>query len=149
MRVVTSFRILHKKFFGRLTFWRCWPMHVETDRRSDWSKNSRAQRAFWNNTSGTDVNRRKGHGGHQISNMDEEPTTSTELEPVPCSSDSERHPWPYLSKLFEFKGSKNDSWRFQCVKCLPQRKELLAFKNSPSNLKKHIEVRHAMLVINI
>lgn len=84
-----------------------------------------------------------------ISNMDEEPTTSTELEPVPCSSDSERHPWPYLSKLFEFKGSKNDSWRFQCVKCLPQRKELLAFKNSPSNLKKHIEVRHAMLVINI
>ncbi|KAL1256577.1 hypothetical protein QQF64_012122 [Cirrhinus molitorella] len=78
--------------------------------------------------------------------MDEEPTTSTELEPVPCSSDSERHPWPYLSKLFEFKGSKNDSWRFQCVKCLPQRKELLAFKNSPSNLKKHIERKHRPLL---
>lgn len=60
-------------------------------------------------------------------NMDPE---SAWTEPCDMS-----HPWPYLKDMFEFKGPKNDSWRFQCVSCLPQKKELLPFNNSPSNLK--------------
>uniref|UniRef100_A0A8C6WJZ4 Transposase n=1 Tax=Neogobius melanostomus TaxID=47308 RepID=A0A8C6WJZ4_9GOBI len=51
-----------------------------------------------------------------------------------------RHPWPYLKELFVVVGYKNDSWRMQYILCLPKKHELLAFKNSPSNLKKHIQV---------
>lgn len=50
------------------------------------------------------------------------------------------HPWPYLKELFNVVGSKNDSWRMRCVLCQPKNHELLAFKNSPSNLKKHVQV---------
>uniref|UniRef100_A0AAV2KIY4 BED-type domain-containing protein n=1 Tax=Knipowitschia caucasica TaxID=637954 RepID=A0AAV2KIY4_KNICA len=60
------------------------------------------------------------------------------------SADTERqetrHPWPYLKELFVVVGYKKDSWRMQCNLCLPKKHELLAFKNSPSNLKKHIQL---------
>ncbi|CAL9684757.1 unnamed protein product [Knipowitschia caucasica] len=63
------------------------------------------------------------------------------------SADTERqetrHPWPYLKELFVVVGYKNDSWRMQCNLCLPKKHELLAFKNSPFNLKKHIQRKHA------
>ena len=51
-----------------------------------------------------------------------------------------RHPWPYLKELFDFVGSQNNSWRMRCVLCEPKVHDVLAFKNSPSNLKKHIQV---------
>ena len=50
------------------------------------------------------------------------------------------HPWPYLEEFFEMVGSKNNSFRMCCKLCAPKYHELMAFKNSPSNLKKHIEV---------
>ncbi|XP_073714053.1 uncharacterized protein [Misgurnus anguillicaudatus] len=49
------------------------------------------------------------------------------------------HPWPYLKELFEIVGSKNDSWKMHCKLCEPKNHVILAFKNSPSNLKKHVE----------
>ncbi|XP_041852003.1 uncharacterized protein LOC121646934 isoform X2 [Melanotaenia boesemani] len=52
------------------------------------------------------------------------------------------HPWPYLKEMFTLVGSKKDSWRMNCVLCRPKVRELLAYKNSPSNLKKHIERKH-------
>lgn len=52
------------------------------------------------------------------------------------------HPWPYLREMFTIVGSKNDSCRMSCVLCKQKRHELLAYKNSPSNLKKHIEVNN-------
>ncbi|XP_060782746.1 uncharacterized protein LOC132889959 [Neoarius graeffei] len=52
------------------------------------------------------------------------------------------HPWPYLKEFFEIVGSKNDSFQMQCKLCIPKTHVLLAFKNSPSNLKKHIERKH-------
>ena len=58
------------------------------------------------------------------------------------------HPWPYLKEMFKYIGSRNDSWKFQCLNCLPQRKELLAFKNSPSNRKKYIEVGRALAMLS-
>lgn len=58
------------------------------------------------------------------------------------------HPWPYLKEMFMFTGSRNESFKFQCLNCLPQKKELLAFKNSPSNLKKHIEVSRALAMLS-
>ncbi|XDV35100.1 hypothetical protein PO909_005128 [Leuciscus waleckii] len=39
-------------------------------------------------------------------------------------------------------GSKNDSWRMHCKLCEPKNHVLLAFKNSPSNLNKHVERKH-------
>uniref|UniRef100_A0A8C5AM76 BED-type domain-containing protein n=1 Tax=Gadus morhua TaxID=8049 RepID=A0A8C5AM76_GADMO len=52
------------------------------------------------------------------------------------------HPWPYLEEVFEIVGSKNDSWCMRCKLCQPKNHVLSAFKNSPSNLKKHIERKH-------
>ncbi|KAJ7986689.1 hypothetical protein DPEC_G00342500, partial [Dallia pectoralis] len=52
------------------------------------------------------------------------------------------HPWPYLEEFFEMVGCKNNSFRMRCKLCAPKYHELMAFKNSPSNLKKHIEKKH-------
>ncbi|XP_051809094.1 uncharacterized protein LOC127535333 [Acanthochromis polyacanthus] len=52
------------------------------------------------------------------------------------------HPWPYLEDFFDITGCKNNSFRMQCKLCAPKYHELMAFKNSPSNLKKHIEKKH-------
>jgi hypothetical protein len=56
------------------------------------------------------------------------------------------HPWPYLEEVFEIVGSKNDSWCMRCKLCQPKNHVLSAFKNSPSNLKKHIEVSSVLLL---
>ncbi|KAL6475709.1 hypothetical protein MHYP_G00167490 [Metynnis hypsauchen] len=52
------------------------------------------------------------------------------------------HPWPYLEEFFEMVGCKNNSFRMRCKLCAPKYHELMAFKNSTSNLKKHIEKKH-------
>ena len=54
--------------------------------------------------------------------------------------DNVTHPWPYLQEIFSYVGVKDNSYRIKCLLCLPRVTEILAFKNSPSNLKKHIEV---------
>ncbi|KAI2645638.1 Zinc finger BED domain-containing protein 4 [Labeo rohita] len=53
------------------------------------------------------------------------------------------HPWPYLSEFFEVVERKNESFIFKCLLCLPQKHTISSFKNSPSNLKKHIERKHS------
>lgn len=54
--------------------------------------------------------------------------------------DDVTHPWPYLQEIFSYIGVKDSSYRMKCLLCLPRVTEILAFRNSPSNLKKHIEV---------
>lgn len=54
--------------------------------------------------------------------------------------DNLTHPWPYLQGIFSYVGVKDSSYRIKCLLCLPRVTEILAFRNSPSNLKKHIEV---------
>lgn len=66
---------------------------------------------------------------------EEEEIAATQLEDQPLE-----RPWPYLKEMFEFVGSKGNSWRMRCVLCKPKVHEVLAFKNSPSNLRKHIQV---------
>lgn len=76
-------------------------------------------------------------GDHEVS-----PSTT----PTPTTShcgekeDDSCHPWPYLDSMFSYEGLKENSFRMKCLLCLPKPTELLAFKNSPSNLKKHIKV---------
>ncbi|KAL7868750.1 hypothetical protein SRHO_G00101340 [Serrasalmus rhombeus] len=52
------------------------------------------------------------------------------------------YPWLYLEEFFKMVGCKNNSFRMRCKLCAPKYHELMAFKNSPSNLKKHIEKKH-------
>ncbi|KAK9515925.1 hypothetical protein VZT92_026523 [Zoarces viviparus] len=56
--------------------------------------------------------------------------------------DEDQHPWPYLRGMFSYVGVKDSSYRMKCLLCLPKATEILAFKNSPSNLRKHIERKH-------
>lgn len=71
--------------------------------------------------------------------------------PTPASAASslgeDEHPWPYLAKMFAFVGIKDSSYKMKCLLCLPKNMELLAFQNSPSNLKKHIAVSELSKVI--
>ncbi|XP_067286175.1 zinc finger BED domain-containing protein 4-like [Pseudorasbora parva] len=57
-------------------------------------------------------------------------------------STDDNHPWPYLKEMFSFAGVQNDSYRMQCLLCLPRTTKISAFKNSSSNLRKHIERKH-------
>jgi len=49
------------------------------------------------------------------------------------------HPWPYLSKFFEFLEVSGNTYRFKCLLCAPKITECAAYHNSPSNLKKHVD----------
>ncbi|CAB1460423.1 unnamed protein product [Pleuronectes platessa] len=42
--------------------------------------------------------------------------------------------------MFAFVGIQDTSYRMKCLLCLPRETEIMAFQNSPSNLKKHIQV---------
>ncbi|XP_053089069.1 uncharacterized protein LOC113524717 [Pangasianodon hypophthalmus] len=53
-----------------------------------------------------------------------------------------QHPWPHLKQLFAVKAKKGNCVIMSCQLCLPRPVEILAFKSSSSNLKKHIERKH-------
>ncbi|XP_062325452.1 uncharacterized protein LOC134026580 [Osmerus eperlanus] len=52
------------------------------------------------------------------------------------------NPWPHLASLFKFSEQVNDSFRFKCLLCLPKQNFITAYKNSSSNLRKHVKRRH-------
>ena len=52
----------------------------------------------------------------------------------------EGHPWPYLDSVFRYKSRHSNSAKFICLLCAPLHKEVSSYFNSPSNLRKHIEV---------
>lgn len=47
-------------------------------------------------------------------------------------------PWPYLENTFQFSGNAKDSFRLKCLLCSPKTNHITTFKNSPSNLQKHM-----------
>ncbi|RXN39153.1 transposase [Labeo rohita] len=49
------------------------------------------------------------------------------------------NPWPHLARLFQFSEQVNDSFRFKCLLCLPKQNFITAYKNSSSNLRKHVK----------
>lgn len=60
--------------------------------------------------------------------------------PSEYEAESGANPWPYLKDLFEFKRDRGNSFIMKCMMCLPKETELSAYKNSSSNLRKHVEV---------
>lgn len=75
--------------------------------------------------------------------VDEEQSTKTE------------NPWPHLEKYFKYTGRRHGSMnsaKFTCLLCAPLVKTVSAYLNSPSNLRKHIEVSlegrlHSCLIV--
>ena len=59
--------------------------------------------------------------------------------PVKIKEDEE-NPWPHLSKQFAFQHKRGNSYIMLCKLCLPCQTELSAYKNSSSNLRKHVLV---------
>jgi hypothetical protein len=55
------------------------------------------------------------------------------------NSNDERHPWPYLA-TFKLKGVESKTVRCVCLLCAPKHTQCCAYINSPSNLRKHVEV---------
>ncbi len=51
------------------------------------------------------------------------------------------NPWPHLARLFQFSEQVNDSFYFKCLLCLPKQNFITVYKNSSSNLRKHVKVR--------
>ena len=47
--------------------------------------------------------------------------------------------------MFEFEWETDNSVKFPCLLCLPK-KNVSAFANSPSNLRKHVEERNTTIV---
>ena len=76
------------------------------------------------------------------SEMEEPETTPSTSSDRGGGGEEEDHPWPYLQSMFSFAGVKDNSYKMKCLLCLPRDCEILAFKNSPSNLKKHIKVSY-------
>jgi hypothetical protein len=59
---------------------------------------------------------------------------------------SQAHPWPYLQTMFRVKSVESKTVRFVCLLCTPKVTECSAYTNSPSNLKKHVEVGYSVIV---
>ena len=65
-----------------------------------------------------------------------ESAANVDLEKI---DDSEPDPWPNLRTMFQYKGKTENSVKFSCLLCVPK-KSVSAFSNSPSHLRKHVEV---------
>ena len=69
------------------------------------------------------------------------PATSEETN-TSRSSSNLVHPWPYLQNMFSFVEKRGESYIMQCKLCVPKKSNISAYKNSTSNLRKHVEVSH-------
>ena len=65
-------------------------------------------------------------------NMDNAATTTSASK---ASLEEEENPWLYSKQMFSCVGMKDPSFKMKCLLCLPLNTEILAFQNSPSNLK--------------
>lgn len=70
--------------------------------------------------------------------MEDEMATAATLDTNDEADDE--HPGSYLNSMFSYIDVKDSSYRMKCLLCLPKNVEILSYRNSPSNLKKHIEV---------
>jgi hypothetical protein len=61
------------------------------------------------------------------------------------SRNKSQSPWPHLHTMFECINVSEKICKFVCLLCSPKRKEVSAYSNSPSNLRKHIEASKILL----
>src|SRR4029434_6313136 len=59
--------------------------------------------------------------------------------------EDKKTPSPHLSKQFPYKRKRGNSYIMLCKLCLTRQSELSAYKNSSSNLRKHVLVSTAFV----
>ncbi|KAF7691833.1 hypothetical protein HF521_010800 [Silurus meridionalis] len=52
------------------------------------------------------------------------------------------HPWPHIQSMFTLLKVRESSYIMRCLLCLPKQTDISAFKNSTSNLRKHVARVH-------
>uniref|UniRef100_A0A3Q3AB51 Uncharacterized LOC108248749 n=1 Tax=Kryptolebias marmoratus TaxID=37003 RepID=A0A3Q3AB51_KRYMA len=57
-------------------------------------------------------------------------------------SQESEHPWPHIRAMFTLQSSKKNSYIMRCQLCLPKLVDISAYKNSTSNLRKHVARIH-------
>ena len=75
----------------------------------------------------------------RTNNSKQKQSTKSESEAA-VDNNSSKSPWPYLDSMFKCVSASDKICKFQCLLCKPKSKEVSAYANSPSNLRKHIEV---------
>ena len=73
-----------------------------------------------------------------VEDLDSASTSQIDLE----ESVANQHPWPYLAYMFKYVSTSGNTYKFQCLLCLPKHTECSAYRNSPSNIKKHVDRVH-------
>ncbi|XP_034534155.1 uncharacterized protein LOC117808543 [Notolabrus celidotus] len=53
-------------------------------------------------------------------------------------SEEVEHPWPHIQSMFTLQTTKKNSYIMRCHLCLPKNVDISAYKNSTSNLRKHV-----------
>ncbi|KAK6293773.1 hypothetical protein J4Q44_G00360990 [Coregonus suidteri] len=68
----------------------------------------------------------------------------SELAVGNADSDEEEHPhpWPHIESMFTLVKVRKNSYIMRCLLCLPKQTDISAFKNSTSNLRKHVARIH-------
>ncbi|KAL3983521.1 oligodendrocyte myelin glycoprotein [Sarotherodon galilaeus] len=62
---------------------------------------------------------------------------------VSANTEQDKHPWPHMQSMFRFKGVQKDSYIMRCLLCEPKQTDVSAYKNSTSNLRKHVARVHS------
>ena len=71
-----------------------------------------------------------------VEDLDSASTSQIDLE----ESVANQHPWPYLAYMFKYVSTSGNTYKFQCLLCLPKHTECSAYRNSPSNLNKKAQL---------
>lgn len=66
--------------------------------------------------------------------------TVEEEEDLEDNKSQTESPWPHLNAMFRCVKFDDKICKFICLLCMPRPKEVSAYSNSPSNLRKHVEV---------
>lgn len=59
---------------------------------------------------------------------------------ISSENGSDFHPWPYLEFFFKYKKAVGKSVKLQSLLCAPKITYTTIYRNSPSNLTKHVEM---------
>ncbi|XP_025757020.1 uncharacterized protein LOC109203673 isoform X1 [Oreochromis niloticus] len=62
---------------------------------------------------------------------------------VSANTEQDKHPCPHMQSMFRFKGVQKDSYIMRCLLCEPKQTDVSAYKNSTSNLRKHVARVHS------
>ena len=78
--------------------------------------------------------------GGTVTRLSRSKTNMSESSVGNADTEEEEHPWPHIESMFTLVKVRNSSYTMRCLLCLPKQTDISAFKNSTSNLRKHVAV---------